>query len=206
MIKKSSENNPIMEKLLASLSTNLRLEKGQEVSGTYVSKTLKELVLDLGTKSEGIISTKEFSGEELSNLKVGDKLTLYVVEPESESAQTILSRDKAVSPGPGSYQRRPAHIIPGSTKQISPKKWEELAQKYPKNEIFKGKVTKINDLGVFVELEEGVEGLIHVSKLGPDEHFEAGENISVIINEIDESKKRIALSPVITTTKGLIYK
>lgn len=84
--------------------------------------------------------------------------------------------------------------------------FDKAAGKYKADQTLKGKVTKITQFGIFVQLEKGIEGLIHISKLGPDDNFQEGQEITVTIDSIDTNKRRIALVPTITSTKGLIYK
>lgn len=182
-----------MEKLLASLSqTKLSLERGQEVEGKVILVTDKEIIVDLGTKSEGVIQTRDLP-QDLKDIKSGQTIKAYVSEGENEYGQIMLSVQ-----------------LPGKQTASTPKgnqqDWSKLAQKYPVEETVKGIVTKITQFGVFVKLEEGVEGLIHVSKLGPDDNFEAGQEVTVTIDSVDPEKRRISLVPVITSTKGLIYK
>jgi small subunit ribosomal protein S1 len=92
------------------------------------------------------------------------------------------------------------------TQKASGADFAKIAEKYKSDQSVKGTVTKVTQFGVFVQLEKGVEGLIHVSKLGPDDNFEVGKEISVTIDSVDTNKRRISLVPTITSTKGLIYK
>lgn len=188
-----SKSPQTMEELLASLSSKpLNLSRGQEVTGEVVSVKGQEVVVDLGIKSEGIIRG-------IPNLKVGDKITAFVFDPENESGQVALTLNRA-NPKPNTREfNRPKN-------EFSGEKWEGISQKYKEGDIVKGLITKITQFGVFVKLEEGVEGLIHISKLGPDDNFETGKEISVNIDSLDSKKKRISLSLVLTSTKGLIYK
>ena len=183
-----------MEELLASQpqKTTLDLTRGQEIEGEVVLISDKEITLDLGAKSEAIIPIRDFDS---SKIKVGDKLKGYVVEPENESHQIVLSLARSAKASPDGKRARPESNLD----------FEKISQKYA-DQIVKGTVTKITQFGVFVQLEEGLEGLIHISKLGPDDDFKPGEVISVSVDSVDTDKKRVALSPVITSTKGLIYK
>lgn len=80
----------------------------------------------------------------------------------------------------------------------------KFAEKIKDSEIIKGEVIEVSSSGVKVKLEEGIEGFIASSKLESD--LEVGQTLSVTIENIDSNKRRINLSPFITTTKGLIYK
>lgn len=184
-----------MEELLALHSAQgkpLVLSRGQEVTGEVVAVNGQEVVIDLGTKSEGIIRG-------VNNLKIGDKVTAFVFDPENESGQVSLTVNQATSKPNIREFNQPKN-------ELSDEKWGQINQKYKEGNIVKGLITKITQFGVFVKLEEGIEGLVHISKLGPDDNFETGKAISVTIDSLDSKKKRISLSLVLTSTKGLIYK
>ena len=85
-------------------------------------------------------------------------------------------------------------------KQLSEDPWEVMQTRYPAGTRIKGKVTSVTDFGVFVEIEEGIEGLIHVSQLSPDRvdkpqtMFEPGQEVEAEITTIDARERKIALS------------
>ncbi len=193
----AKSNSNTMEELLASLSgTILTLTPGSEVEGEIVSINQNEIIVDLGLKSEGVIPLREVSD---SKYKAGDKIKAQVGEGENESGQIILTLA-----GPDRGLSSSTKVKPKS--DIAPEKWASLAKKFENEETIKGKVVKSTQFGVFVTLEEGIEGLIHSSKLGPDDTFEAGKEISVTIDNLDKERQRMSLTPVLTSTKGLIYK
>ena len=85
-------------------------------------------------------------------------------------------------------------------KQLQPHPWKEIDQKYPEGAVVKGKVVSIADYGAFVELERGVEGLVHVSEMSwtrhgvhPSKMVSVGEMIDVKILSVDKDRKRISL-------------
>jgi len=92
-----------------------------------------------------------------------------------------------------------------SIKQIQKDPWDQVTQKYPKEKRLKGKVTKLTDFGVFVQLEPGIEGLIHMTKIPPGKRFNRGDEADVIIEEIDKEGKKISLG-LILTEKPIGYK
>lgn len=186
-----------MEELLASLSQkSLNLNRGEVVSGEVVAISENEVTLDLGTKSEGVIPARDFPEGKLP--KVGDKIEAYVIEPENEASQVLLSLQQAQKPQKAGSGRS---MFEGKSNQD----FSKIIEKYNPDDVFTGVVTKVSDFGVFVKLEEGVEGLVHSSKLG-NTNYEAGQNVSVMVDSIEPEKKRISLSPVVTSTKDLIYK
>lgn len=87
-----------------------------------------------------------------------------------------------------------------SLKELSPKPWENIEVKYPTNSIVLGKVVRINDFGAFVELEDGVDGLVHISKIShnriehPSDVLTVGQEIKAKILTVDKNNKRISLS------------
>ncbi|AWR85334.1 30S ribosomal protein S1 [Meiothermus taiwanensis] len=85
-------------------------------------------------------------------------------------------------------------------KQTQPDPWKSLPDRYPPGTPVKGKVTGLTDFGVFVEIEPGIEGLIHVSELAyervekPSEIFKKGDEVEAAILQIDPVEQRISLS------------
>ncbi len=85
-------------------------------------------------------------------------------------------------------------------KQLKPDPWESVPEKYPIGVQVTGKVTNVTDFGVFVELEEGIEGLIHVSEIGPGKvktpvgMFEVGSEVTAKVINIAPLERRIGLS------------
>jgi small subunit ribosomal protein S1 len=85
-------------------------------------------------------------------------------------------------------------------KQIEKNPWEELSTKYPAGSIVSGKVTNITDFGIFVEIEEGIEGLVHISELSSrrvkssSELFAVGDSVSAIVKNVDPKSRKIRLS------------
>lgn len=85
-------------------------------------------------------------------------------------------------------------------KQIEKNPWEELYAKYPAGSSVTGKVTNITDFGIFVELEDGIEGLVHISELSSkrvktsSELFSVGDTVSAIIKNVDPKSRKIRLS------------
>ena len=85
-------------------------------------------------------------------------------------------------------------------KQLGDDPWQDLARRYPQNTRIFGKVTNIADYGCFVEIEDGVEGLVHVSEMdwtnknvNPARVVAIGEEVEVMVIEIDEERRRISL-------------
>ncbi len=85
-------------------------------------------------------------------------------------------------------------------KQIEKNPWEELSVRYPAGAIVSGKVTNITDFGIFVEIEEGIEGLVHISELSSrrvkssSELFAVGDSVSAVVKNVDPKSRKIRLS------------
>ena len=92
-----------------------------------------------------------------------------------------------------------------SIKQALKDPWDDVEKKYKVESKLKGKVVKLSDFGVFVELEPGVEGLIHITKIPPAIRFAEGQEVNIIVEEVNPKERRLSLSPVLTS-KPIGYK
>jgi len=85
-------------------------------------------------------------------------------------------------------------------KQLTSSPWDNIESKYPVNSLVKGKVTRLADFGAFVELEAGVEGLIHISELAPQrvrrvaDIVQPEQEVQVMVLNVDPAQRRISLS------------
>jgi small subunit ribosomal protein S1 len=86
-----------------------------------------------------------------------------------------------------------------SIKQAGKDPWEEVDKKYKAEDKVTGKVVRISDFGAFVELEPGVEGLIHITKIPPTYKISVGDEVKCTIEEVNKRDKRIALGLVLTS-------
>lgn len=183
MAKISSKNPTTMEELLASLSQkSLSLSRGQEIEGEVVKITPEEVVLDLGTKSEGVVSKREIPTSQFDSLKIGDKIKAYVVAPESESSQVVLS------------------LHPVASKSTR-------SARLPQGKILRGRVTEINRGGAVVEVM-GVRGFLPNSQVGFEFLSKAkdniiGQEIPVIATETDTLGGRVIFSQKGTSKEHL---
>ncbi len=350
-----------MADLLAKEDIKLSLSRGQELTGEIIAVTPQELIMDLGTKAEGVLPLRDLSKEQVSSFKVGDKINLFVSIVENENGQVVLALKKVVSKSASSakwdrfeaaintdkafigrgievnrgglmvevgdvrgflpssqisssqaadlseligknvsvtvieadfsqnrlifsqktnvtqeakenlklikvgdkVKGKVAAVLPFgifvavegsalsgveglvhiselawekvedpgklfklgqevdalvisvdsntnrvnlSLKQLTDDPFMQSSKNYQKDAVVKGTVTKIGSMGVFVELEKGLEGLIPSQSLESSNQYQVGQNISVLIDNVDSAKRRIYLAPFITSTKDLIYK
>jgi small subunit ribosomal protein S1 len=89
-----------------------------------------------------------------------------------------------------------------SLKETMPNPWDDVAEKYPAGSTHQGTISRLATFGAFVTLEPGIDGLLHISKLGsgrrinhPREVVEEGQELTVKIDAIDEKQQRISLVP-----------
>jgi len=126
---------------------------------------------------EGLVHVSEISWEKVTNphdvVKEGDKVKVKIIGLRNEKLAL-------------------------SIKQTQKDPWQEVLEKYKKDAKVKGKVTKSTDFGVFVQLEPGVEGLVHITKIPPDKKLAKGDEVQVYIEEVDLQTKRISLGLVLT--------
>jgi ribosomal protein S1 len=85
-------------------------------------------------------------------------------------------------------------------KQLTASPWDNVGLTFPEGSVARGKITRLADFGAFVELEPGIEGLIHISELAPQrvrrvaDVVHAGQDVQVMILAIDKDQRRISLS------------
>ena len=93
-------------------------------------------------------------------------------------------------------------------KQLQPDPWETLSERTPVGSRVKGKVTKVTDFGAFVEIEPGIEGLVHVSELqderveNPRDVVQEGQEVDVKIIDINTQDRKVALSMKALLARG----
>ncbi len=158
------------------------LQVGDKVKGKVVVVADYGAFVEIQPGVEGLIHVSEISWSNhlqpaQAFFKVGDEVEAQILTLDREERKMSLG-----------------------VKQLTPDPWEGIAQKFPVDSKHKGKVTNISDFGVFVELEEGVDGLVHISDLSwskkinhPKEVTSVGEEMEVVILEIDEENRRLSL-------------
>ncbi|MBN2279898.1 MAG: 30S ribosomal protein S1 [Candidatus Marinimicrobia bacterium] len=166
---------------------------------------------------------KEKRDELLSNIKVGDVLTgkvknitdfgvfvdlggldglLHITDlswGRINHPREVVSLDQEIEVKVIDYDDNKQRVSLG-LKQLTPHPWEGIEQRYPVDSIVKGKIVNIANYGVFVELEKGVEGLIHISEISwtkhikhPSEVFQMGEEVEAKVLAIDTEERKISL-------------
>jgi small subunit ribosomal protein S1 len=136
----------LMEQLLSEPGSALKaLHYGEVIEGIVMHRDRDEILVDIGAKSEGIVPNKELqtlTQQELIEIKVGDQILVFVVQPENQEGHAVLSIDKAKME----------------------KSWRKLQKQFEGGEIIEAEVTGYNKGGLLVNLE-GVRGFVPASQV-----------------------------------------
>ncbi len=157
-----------------------RLQEGQVLNGIVKNLTDYGAFVDLGG-IDGLLHITDMAWRRV-------KHPSEVVEVGKEIEVKVLKFD------------RERNRVSLGLKQLGEDPWENIASRYPENTRVMGRVTNITDYGCFVEIEEGVEGLVHVSEMdwtnknvNPAKVVAVGDEIEVMVLDIDEERRRISL-------------
>lgn len=158
------------------------LEVGSKIKGKVVTVADYGAFVELSPGIEGLIHVSEMSwSQHLKNpqdfMKVGDEVEAVVLSFDKDEQKMSLG-----------------------IKHLTPDPWEKIEEKYKVNSKHQGIVRNLTNYGLFIELEEGVDGLVHVSDLSwskkikhPAEFTKKGEHMDVIVLEIDRENRRLSL-------------
>jgi small subunit ribosomal protein S1 len=168
------------EQAKAAARVKEKLTVGAELEGKVSNLTNFGAFVDLGGGVEGMVHVSELAHTTVNHPKVvikkGQHLKVKVLKIEEDGKRISLSA-KALQPDP----------------------WRDFADAHPRGAEFSGKITGKTEFGVFVQVAEGLEGLVHVSALPPgtsleDESLQEGKELSGWIKEVDLKRRRISLS------------
>jgi len=169
-----SENSAERDQLLENL------QEGMEVKGIVKNLTDYGAFVDLGGV-DGLLHITDMAWKRVKHpseiVNVGDEITVKVLKFDRERTRVSLG-----------------------LKQLGEDPWVAIAKRYPENTRLTGRVTNLTDYGCFVEIEEGVEGLVHVSEMDwtnknihPSKLVNVGDVVEVMVLDIDEERRRISL-------------
>ena len=169
-----SESSQDREEVLANLS------EGAEVKGTVKNLTDYGAFVDLGGV-DGLLHITDMAWKRVQHpseiVNVGDEITVKVLKFDKDRTRVSLG-----------------------LKQLGQDPWAAIAENHPVNSKLTGKVTNLTDYGCFVEILDGVEGLVHVSEMDwtnknihPSKVVSLGDVVEVMVLEIDEERRRISL-------------
>jgi small subunit ribosomal protein S1 len=156
------------------------LAEGQIREGVIRSVREFGAFVDLGG-ADGLLHVSEMSWQ-----RVNDPTTL--VQPGQSVRVVVLKIDR---------EKRKISL---GLKQLTASPWDAAASQYIPNTVVKGKVTRLMDFGAFVELEPGIEGLVHISELAPQrvrrvaDIVQAGQEVQVMVLRVDAAQRKISLS------------
>src|SRR5690554_3778473 len=169
-----TENSAERDELLENL------QEGQEVKGIVKNLTDYGAFVDLGGV-DGLLHITDMAWKRVKHpsevVNVGDEITVKVLKFDRDRTRVSLG-----------------------LKQLGADPWADIAARYPEGHRLTGRVTNLTDYGCFVEIEEGVEGLVHVSEMDwtnknihPSKVVSVGDNVDVMVLDIDEERRRISL-------------
>ena len=169
-----SANSAEREELLANL------EEGSSLKGVIKNLTVYGAFVDLGGV-DGLLHITDMSWKRIKHpsemINVGDEIDVKVLKFDRERNRVSLGM-----------------------KQMGEDPWGDIKGRYPEGARAKAKVTNLTDYGCFAELEDGVEGLVHVSEMDwtnknvhPSKIVDLGQEVEVMVLEIDEERRRISL-------------
>ncbi len=167
-------NSAQREELLATI------QEGMEVKGFVKNLTNYGAFVDLGGV-DGLLHITDMAWKRISHpsdmLTPGDEITVKVIKFDQESGRLSLG-----------------------LKQLQADPWSDIKQRYPANTKITARITNLTDYGCFASLEDGVEGLVHVSEMSwtnknihPSKVVQMGEEIEVMVLDVDEERRRISL-------------
>lgn len=155
---------------------------GSKVQGKIVSLTDYGAFVELGEGVEGLIHVSEMSWTKRLKhpsqiVNVGDVVDVQVLEIDTENRRISLGM-----------------------KQLQPNPWVEMKETYPPGTIIEGEVKSITDFGVFIGIEEGIDGLVHISDFSwtkrinhPSEMFAKGQKVRAVVLGVDIENERFSL-------------
>jgi len=155
---------------------------GSRVKGKVVSITDYGVFVELEEGVEGLVHISEMSWSKKPRhpskiVGVGEEIEVQVLKVEAETKRISLGM-----------------------KQMQPNPWDVVEESYPVGSVIEGKIKNITDFGIFIGIEEGIDGLIHVSDLSwterikhPSEKYAKGETIQAVVLKIDKENERFSL-------------
>lgn len=156
------------------------INEGSEVKGIVKNLTDYGAFIDLGGV-DGLLHITDMSWKRIKHpnelLAIGDEIKVKVLKIDRDSVRVSLG-----------------------LKQLGGDPWHDISQRYPVNSRITGRVTNITDYGCFVEIEEGIEGLVHVSEMdwtnknvNPNKVIHLGQEVEVLVLDVDAERRRISL-------------
>jgi len=189
VIKVDAKRNNIVVSRRAVLEASNNVERaavlenineGDEIKGIVKNLTDYGAFIDLGGV-DGLLHITDMSWKRIKHpseiLNIGDEIKVKVLKIDRDNVRVSLG-----------------------LKQLGGDPWQDISQRFPVNSKLSGRVTNITDYGCFVEIEEGIEGLVHVSEMdwtnknvNPNKVIHLGQEVEVMVLDVDAERRRISL-------------
>ena len=171
-----SENSDVNKKEIFD-----SIEKGMEIDGIVKNITDFGAFIDLGSGVDGLLHITDITWGRINHpsdkLAIGDKIKVKIIDIDVDKSRLSLG-----------------------TKQLSQNPWDKIQDNFKEGDKVKGKIVNIMNYGVFIEIEEGIEGLVHISEFSWTKHikhpadiYKVGDKVETIILSIDQENKKISL-------------
>ncbi|PKL52089.1 MAG: 30S ribosomal protein S1 [Nitrospira bacterium HGW-Nitrospira-1] len=169
------------ERALKKVETITKLKEGAVITGAVKNIIDYGVFVDLGG-IDGLLHISDISWGRITHpsefFAVGDEIEVMVLKYDAEKERVTLGY-----------------------KQKNPDPWLDIEEKYPAGKHITGKVVSITDYGAFMELEEGLEGLVHISEIDwlprpkhPSKYLSIGETVEAIVLKVDKNERKLSLS------------
>ena len=171
-----SEHNDVNKKEIFD-----SIEKGMEIDGIVKNITDFGAFVDLGSGVDGLLHITDITWGRINHpsdrLSIGEKIKVKIIDIDVDKSRLSLG-----------------------TKQLSQNPWEKIQDNLNEGDKVEGKIVNIMNYGVFIEIEEGIEGLVHISEFSWTKHikhpadiYKVGDKVKTIILSIDKDNKKISL-------------
>jgi small subunit ribosomal protein S1 len=160
-----------------------RYSVGQEVEGTVANIVDYGAFVELEEGVEGLVHVSEMSWTQKhvqpqEILKIGDRVKVKIIQLDPSARRISLS-----------------------IRETQPNPWKIVAQNYPPGTVIEGAITRVTDYGIFVEIWDGVEGLVHLNEISwlkdiknPAERFKVGDKVRAVVESVEPDHQRVNLS------------
>ena len=157
------------------------IEKGMEIDGIVKNITDFGAFVDLGSGVDGLLHITDITWGRINHpsdrLSIGEKIKVKIIDIDVDKSRLSLG-----------------------TKQLTQNPWEKIQDNFNEGDKVEGKIVNIMNYGVFIEIEEGIEGLVHISEFSWTKHikhpadiYKVGDKVKTIILSIDKDNKKISL-------------
>jgi len=157
------------------------IEKGMEIDGIVKNITDFGAFVDLGSGVDGLLHITDITWGRINHpsdrLNIGDKIKVKIIDIDVDKSRLSLG-----------------------TKQLTQNPWDKIQDNFNVDDKVEGKIVNIMNYGVFIEIEEGIEGLVHISEFSWTKHikhpadiYKVGDKLKTIILSIDKDNKKISL-------------